>query len=583
MTEIVPALLLAIEVLQRLQRADVRVVELQGLLRRGDGVVDVAERRVVPARDLDPQIGRLLGIGDPLHHLGVVADQLVPLVGRGGQALQLLGDTVVRVVLAEGGLQGDEGAVAIVELLLVDLGDLHQQLDARRRVGRELGPRQQEIDQLHPALALAIELLQLERGGLMPRVDLQHTLVDLRRRAAVADLVGPQRGSLHEDVDPLGRVGQRLHAPLQDVDRLLPARLLHEEALERRQRAEVRRVELQDLAPGVDGVLGAHEGVALQLTELREQLLQLVALDPAATQLADLDETAQRLRQLLPGPGAPVVGGDGAQRIDVLRIDLQDLLPALQRVPLARQLLTPDPPQALVDRDPGLAVGGRRHLLLEHLGERGPFTGHLVQIGQAGERDGVLAADVDHPPPQLDGLGAIVERVGGQLGHPRVAIGETHLVAGDLGDLLVDAVELAPALAAEVEPLQRVERLARLRGVLEDGQVAGDRQIPLLQRLGVDLSETQVEGDQLRGVVGGGQPLAEDAGQVLVHPLALVDAIERGQRGGVLFVLVEHRQERLLRALQIPEVALEAGGQTAAARRAGRPADDPPTPPPTWW
>ena len=56
-------------------------------------------------------------------------------------------------------------------------------------------------------------------------------------------------------------------------------------------------------------------------------------------------------------------------------------------------------------------------------------------------------------------------------------------------------------------------------------------------------------------------PLAQDARQVLVHPLALVDAIERGQRGGVLVVLVEHRQERLLGALQIAEVGLEAGGQ----------------------
>ena len=108
--------------------------------------------------------------------------------------------------------------------------------------------------------------------------------------------------------------------------------------------------------------------------------------------------------------------------------------------------------------------------------ERVPLAGHLVQIGQPGERDGVLAADVDHLAPQLDGLGAIVERVGGQLGHPRVAVGQAHLVAGDLGDLLVDAVEIAPALAAEVEPLERLERLARLRCVLEDRQVAGDGQ-----------------------------------------------------------------------------------------------------------
>ena len=322
---------------------------------------------------------------------------------------------------------------------------------------RELGARQQQVDQLHPALALAVELLELERRRLVARIDLQHALVDLGRRAAVADLVGPQRRRLHEDVDPLGRVGQRLRAPLEDVDRLLPARLLHEQALERGQRAEVGGVELQHLAPGVDRVLGAHEGVALELAELREQLLELVALDAAAAELADLNQAAQRLRQLLPGARAPVVGGDGAQRVDVLRIDLQDLLPALERVALARQLLAPDPAQALVDRDPRLGARRSPTTCFSRTSVSGFHSlGHLVQIGQARERDGVLAANVDDLAPQLDGLGAVVERVGGQLGHPRVAVGQTHLVAGDVDHLLVDAVELAPALA-------RGSRAARAR------------------------------------------------------------------------------------------------------------------------
>ena len=80
--------------------------------------------------------------------------------------------------------------------------------------------------------------------------------------------------------------------------------------LQRRQRAEVGLVELQHLAPGVDRVLRAHQRVALELAQLREQLLQLVALDAAATELADLDQAAQRLRQLLPRARAPVVRGD---------------------------------------------------------------------------------------------------------------------------------------------------------------------------------------------------------------------------------------------------------------------------------
>ena len=391
-------------------------------------------------------------------------------------------------------------------------------------------------------------------------IDLQHALVYLRRRATVADLVGPQRGGLHEDVHLLGGVGQRLGAPLEDVDRLFPARLLHEQPLERRERPEVGTIELEHLAPGVDRVLRAHEGLALELAELREQLLELVALDAAAAELADLDQTAQRLRQLFPGARAAVVGRDGPERIDVLRIDLQDLLPALERVPLARELLAPDAAEALVDRDAGLGIGGGRDLLFEDLGQLLPLAGHLVQIGQTRQRDGVLAAHVDHAAPQLDGLVAVVERVGGQLGHPRVAIGQRALVVGDLGQLLVDTVEIAPALAAEVEPLEGFQRLARAGLVLEDRQVARDGRVDLFERFAVDAPQAQVEADQIDGVVGDGQPLAQDAGQVLVHPLALVDAIERGQRGGILVVLAEHLEERLFGPLQIAEIALEAGG-----------------------
>ena len=191
--QVVPALLLAEEVLQRRERADVRVVELQRLLRRRDGVVDVLERRVVPARDLHPQIGGHLRIGDALDDLGVVADELVPLVGHRRQALELLGDVVVRVVLAEGGLQRDERVLAIAELLLVDLRHLREQVDARRRVGDEVGARQQEVDELDPALALPVKRVQLVRRRHVAGVDLQHALVDLGGRAAVADLVGPQR------------------------------------------------------------------------------------------------------------------------------------------------------------------------------------------------------------------------------------------------------------------------------------------------------------------------------------------------------------------------------------------------------
>src|SRR5204862_7943908 len=111
------------------------------------------------------------------------------------------------------------------------------------------------------------------------------------------------------------------------------------------------------LAPRVDRILRAHEGLALELAELGIQLLELVLDDPllaALAQLPHLDQAAQRLRQLLPGARAAVVRRDGAQGVDVLRVELEHPLPALERVALARELLAPDAPEALVDRDLGV-------------------------------------------------------------------------------------------------------------------------------------------------------------------------------------------------------------------------------------
>ena len=138
------------------------------------------------------------------------------------------------------------------------------------------------------------------------------------------------------------------------------------------------------------------------------------------------------------------------------------------------------------------------------------------------------------------------------------------------GQLLVDAVQIRPALGPEVQALERVQRLARLRLVLEDGQVAGDRAVGLVQRLGVDAPQAQVERRQLRAVVGDCDPLAQNIRQALVHPLPFVDPIQRRQRRRVLRVLGQHGLQGLFGALEVAQVRLEAGGepqQNVAANR----------------
>ena len=79
-------------------------------------------------------------------------------------------------------------------------------------------------------------------------------------------------------------------------------------------------------------------------------------------------------------------------------------------------------------RNAGFRLGRRDDLLLQDLGQLAPLARHLVQVGEARQRDRVFAADVDDAAPQLDGLVAIVERVGRQLRHARVAVGHAGLV-----------------------------------------------------------------------------------------------------------------------------------------------------------
>src|SRR5581483_2238124 len=229
---------LAVEVGQRAQRLGVVRLELQRLLLRRDRVLEVPEVLAVPAPDLDPQIGRRLRLGDGLHHLRVLGEQVVPLVGRRRQPLQLRRHRLLGVVLAERGLEHDERALLIADFLFVRLGDRLKDRDPLRRLVRELDAREEQLDQLLPVALRLVDLLELDRRGEVLIVELKDPLVHVARAIAVADLVLPHRRRLEQRLDFLRRLVERLGLALERLDALLPARLLREELLERRERAE---------------------------------------------------------------------------------------------------------------------------------------------------------------------------------------------------------------------------------------------------------------------------------------------------------------------------------------------------------
>jgi hypothetical protein len=89
--QLAPRAALALQLGQRRQRADVGRIDAQRLLHRVDRVVDVGQVLAVPAADLDPQVRGLAAVArlQVADLVGVLAQQLLPAVGGGGQALQL--------------------------------------------------------------------------------------------------------------------------------------------------------------------------------------------------------------------------------------------------------------------------------------------------------------------------------------------------------------------------------------------------------------------------------------------------------------------------------------------------------------
>ena len=133
--QLAPATALALQLGHAAERTGVRRIDAQCLLHRVDRVLEVAQVLRVPAADLDPEVRRRAAVLalELVHAVGVLVEQLLPTVGRRGEALELVRGLVVRVVALERGLEHVERALLIADLALVDLGDLVEDARSARR------------------------------------------------------------------------------------------------------------------------------------------------------------------------------------------------------------------------------------------------------------------------------------------------------------------------------------------------------------------------------------------------------------------------------------------------------------------
>jgi len=292
----------------------------------------------------------------------------------------------------------------------------------------------------------------------MRGVHLQDALVGFSRRTAVSDLLGPDRGNLHQNVYLVTHRRERSNPTLQHVDTLLPAPLLREQRLQGRQGRGISRIDLQHMAPRFDSRIDVHQRAALQLAKFRVAISQRGRREGLA---AHGDQPAQSVRELLPSRRAPVVGRNGLQRLDVSGIDLDDLLPALKGVSLAAELFAPHVAEAFVRRDARFRVFSPPNLTVQNFRQLAPFPSLLVQVSQGRKGHRVGAAQIEHPPPQLDGMLALVEHIRRNSRHARVAIGKRFVARSDVKHLLVDLVQVFPLLGAEVDALQGLQGFRR--------------------------------------------------------------------------------------------------------------------------
>ena len=313
-----------------------RVLEALGV--DGAQLLQGDEARRIVGRGVDAALQDLGDGGEVLLALGLLLQGVEDARGLGVELEDLL-------------LEGDGGG-ALVEALGGELGHLGEQLDlGRAGGGRELPLVERE--ELRPAPALEVELLELGLGLLVGGVDLEQGLVGGDRVLHVGELLDPAAGRGAVERGLLLGVGGELGEALLVLEEVAPAA----EGL----------VDAGELADGV------HVAV-VDLDELGEHRDERgVVLDLVAVDGGDVAEDGRAGRGL---------GGRGA--LQLLAEDLDEGVPALglgveaaERV-ARRLVLRVGAEQRLVLVDGLLSV-------LARLGEEGDLRGQAALLGAVGE------------------------------------------------------------------------------------------------------------------------------------------------------------------------------------------------------
>ena len=166
--------------------------------------------------------------------------------------------------------------VGLEELLLLEVGELEQHLDALALGLDHVELLLEHLDQLRPLLERSVDALEAAQREQVGRVDLEHLAVGLRRLVQIAErrLVETAHAQLVRG--DLLRLGERPDLGREDTDQLGMVALLVVDAFERLERRQVQRIDLERALVERDAVLRLAHVAFQELAEIVQDLLAVV-------------------------------------------------------------------------------------------------------------------------------------------------------------------------------------------------------------------------------------------------------------------------------------------------------------------
>ena len=568
--QVVPALGLQIQAIERLRGVEVVRIEIDDRRVGLDGARLVVELAVVDLPEHEEHLLLLVRVRRELGLLGVDVLEIGPAAEADVEPLEVVERHRIGVVDDQHLAIDVDRLLDVLEHLFVELRRLV--VEGLLLVGRadDVGLAQQQLHQVRVVAAAQIELLQRVGRVDVARRDVERRRVGHGRLLVVAEVdLAQARDLVIERVLEL-RVGDRRHQ--RAVERHQIGELLERarEPLDRALHLGVLRILAQRPSERLVGVLGIVEADLVAVGDLlveRDLLLgvdgvprlDLVDGDQARPVAARLVDRLEQLRdvQLLFGVGQDPL--ERRQRLGVLGLDLQDLAVGLDGGARLAELLLAQVAEAAEERDGLVGVLGQLQLALEVVGQLAEVAAAQVQAIERAQRLDVVGVVLEDRLPGLDRLGRVVEHL---LPDGRDAHADLLALRGllDQRELLGERLDqIRPALGARVQPLERHQRrrvlgLDRLRaaevldGLLRLLQllVVGDRdhqqQLALERRRQLLLAAERplVQRHQRR-------PVVEDRRQVL----------QRLARRRRLGVLGERARVGVPRLLGVAQLGLE--------------------------